>query len=402
MSACLKVDRRYDPRRAPCGCCARCRPVAHLSGTHMPASTRRRTVRPIWFSETNVDELARLGFTGVSDICPPSDLLILRSELTRLFSTGAGRREGKYYDMVGANSDQAATLPTLLNPSNYAPELKRLECLSRTAQIARWLLGEDAVLNLEHAILKPAEYGAPTPWHQDEAYRREPDFRYNQVSFWIPLHDATDESGCLRFVSGSNLGEVLAHRSYQNDAGLYALECHEPIDAQRVTVLPVKAGDCSAHTGRTLHGAGPNRTARHRHAYILEYEAPPVPLRKNREFPWHRNRNPPSRAARSQWLLRGGIFVEAFRRFRDGLFRPRAPAIRMAALAAGAEKSLSVGPVRHSEVRPPAHPAAACWVRSPSHRSTAGSRPPAPETPVPPRCRWCRTHQCLRPHRRTP
>jgi hypothetical protein len=288
----------------------------------MTAPLTRKTIRPSWFSETNVDQLARAGFTAINDICPPSDLLIMRSELERLFSTGAGRREGKYYDMVGADSTQGAMLPTLLNPSNYAAALKRLECRARTAQIARWLLGDDAVLNLEHAILKPAMYGAPTPWHQDEAYRREPDFHYNQVSFWFPLHDATDESGCLRFVAGSNLGEVFAHRSYQNDSGIYALECLEPIEAERMTVVPVKAGDCSAHTGRTLHGAGPNRTQRDRYAYILEYEAPPVPLRKIREFAWHRNRNPPSRTARSQWLRRGGIFVEAFRRFRDGLFMP--------------------------------------------------------------------------------
>jgi hypothetical protein len=214
-------------------------------------------------------------------------------------------------------------LPTLLNPSNYAPALRRLECLQRTAAMARWLLGEDAVLNLEHAILKPAVHGAPTPWHQDEAYRREPNFQYRQVTFWFPLHDVTDEAGCLRFVAGSNHGEVLAHRSYRNDASSYALECVVPVPDEKVTVQPIEAGSCSAHTGRTLHGAGPNLSARHRFAYILEYEAPPIPLATRRDFPWHAHRAPEGWVSRGRWLRRGGLFVEAFRRLRDGLFAPR-------------------------------------------------------------------------------
>jgi Phytanoyl-CoA dioxygenase (PhyH) len=282
----------------------------------------RTIVRPEWLSDTNVDELAQLGFTSISALCPPSDLVILRTELTRLFAAKAGSREGKFYDMLELDATTRPTLPTLLNASNYAPQLKRLECLKRTAIIARWLLGPDAVLNLEHAILKPARYGAPTPWHQDEAYRRESEFKYNQVSFWFPLDDATEESGCLHFVPGSNLGDVLPHRSHRNNTGVYALECIEPSGIERAVVVPVKAGDCSAHTGRTLHGAGPNHTQRPRYAYILEYEATPVPLPQKREFSWHKGRHPPSWVARGRWLRRGGIVIETFRRFREGLFTP--------------------------------------------------------------------------------
>ncbi len=289
----------------------------------MQTRTTTNNPRPACFSDRNVFELASRGFTLVSEICPAADLAVLRAELPRLFAQRAGSREGKYYDMLAKNATEPATLPTLLNPSVYAPALERLECRARTLALARWLLGEDAVLNLEHAILKPARYGSPTPWHQDEAYRREPEFRYDQVSFWIPLDDASDESGCLRFVPGSNHGEVLEHRSYRNDSGTYALECAAPIPSALVETLPVRAGDCSAHTGRTLHGAGPNVSGRPRLAYILEYEAPPVPLDGRREFPWHLRRQPPNKATRSQWLRRGGIFVEALRRFRAGLFMPR-------------------------------------------------------------------------------
>jgi hypothetical protein len=272
------------------------------------------------WSAKNADELEDRGFTYVSDICPASDLSILRNALPRLFSDRAGLEEGMFYDMVALDPAAAPTLPTLLNPSNYARELRQLVCVERLTAIAKAQLGEDAVLNLEHAILKPAVCGAPTPWHQDEAYRKEAEFRYRQLSFWIPLDDAVVESGCLHFIPGSNQGDVLPHRSYRNNSGVYALECADPIGVESACAVPVKAGDCVAHSGRTLHYAGPNRSPRPRFAYILEFEAPPIRMTQARQFAWHQHRNPPSKVARGRWLRSGGIFVEAFRRLRNGAF----------------------------------------------------------------------------------
>jgi ectoine hydroxylase-related dioxygenase (phytanoyl-CoA dioxygenase family) len=177
-------------------------------------------------------------------------------------------------------------------------------------------LGTEAVLNLEHAILKPALCGSPTPWHQDEAYRKEPDFRYRQLSFWIPLDDAVVESGvCIH--TGSNRGEVLSHRSYRKIRRLRARVRRCRWHRESVPG-PVKAGDLCCSFGRTLHYAGPNRSPRPRFAYILEFEAPPIPLRQSRQFSWHQGRNPPSTVARGRWLRSGGLFIEAFRRLRSG------------------------------------------------------------------------------------
>jgi hypothetical protein len=289
----------------------------------MLAQLNNAQVVPVSLSESKIAEFETLGFTYIDDICGKSERAILRSALERLFSQQAGVKEGTYYDMLGHDSKDPSALPTLVGPSNYAPELRGLPCLQRASAIARRLLGDAAVLTFEHAILKPALYGAPTPWHQDEAYRLEPGFRYEQASFWIPLQDVTVESGCLHYVPGSNLGEVLPHRSHNNNFRSYALECATPIAAGRGKPLPVRAGDCVVHSGRTLHYAGPNRTHDPRYAYILEFEVPPRPLTVAREFSWHRERQPLNRVARGLWLRRGGIVIEVIRRLRSGtVFRP--------------------------------------------------------------------------------
>jgi ectoine hydroxylase-related dioxygenase (phytanoyl-CoA dioxygenase family) len=273
---------------------------------------------PIPLSAAEVAEFRQRGFAYVTDICGKSELAVLRSALERLFREQTGLTEGAFYDMVEHDRADMPRLPTIVGPSNYAPELRNLPCLQRATAIARCLLVEEAVLTFEHSILKPARYGAPTPWHQDEAYRLEPGFRYDQVSFWIPLDDATVESGCLHYVPRSNLGEVLPHRSQNNNSRTYALECAVPIPDGSGTPLPVKAGDCTLHAGRTLHYAGPNQTDGPRYAYILEFEVPPRPLNPTREFPWHQERQPPNRVARGRWLRRGGVVIEIARRLRGG------------------------------------------------------------------------------------
>jgi hypothetical protein len=289
----------------------------------MHALSNNTKVLPIGLTESNIAEVEQQGFTYIANICERSELDILRGALGRVFSQQFGANEGAFYDMLGRDSKEPPKLPTIVGPSNYAPEMRGLPCVHRATAIARCLLGEDAVLSFEHAILKPALYGGPTPWHQDEAYRREPDFQYHQLSFWIPLDDATVESGCLHYVPGSNLGDVLPHRSHNQDSRTYALECLTPISAERGKPLPVRAGDCALHSGRTLHYAGPNRTQAPRFAYILEFEVPPRPLPMAREFSWHRDRQPPNREIRGRWLRRGGFLIEVARRVRDGtLTRP--------------------------------------------------------------------------------
>jgi hypothetical protein len=273
---------------------------------------------PVRLSAAEVANFRQHGFTYVTDICGRSELVILRGALERLFREQTGLREGTFYDMVEHERTDTPRLPTIAGPSNYAPELRNLPCLKRATAIARCLLGDEAVLTFEHSILKPARYGAPTPWHQDEAYRLEPGFRYDQVSFWIPLDDATVESGCLHYVPTSNLGEVLPHRSHNNNSRTYALECAVPVPDGSGIPVPVKAGDCTLHAGRTLHYAGPNQTDGPRYAYILEFEVPPLPLNETREFSWHQERHPPNRVARGRWLRRGGIIIEIVRRLRAG------------------------------------------------------------------------------------
>jgi hypothetical protein len=265
------------------------------------------------------------GFVTVPQLSNPLELERLRAVFARLFAQQAGRREGAHYDLVGPDEDGiGAVLPTIINPVNYAPELRALQYRRNAVAMARQLLGPSVTPAFEHAILKPPRRGAATPWHQDEAYRVDPNFAYRQISFWMPLDEATLENGCMHYIPGSHLGPVLSHRSFLDDPRIHAIECIGPFDAAAAQHCPLPPGGAVLHDGRTLHYAGPNRTDQARCAYILAFEVPPKPLVEARDFHWNRVKRTPNQMRRSRWRRRGGILIEALRKYRLGMLGSRA------------------------------------------------------------------------------
>jgi ectoine hydroxylase-related dioxygenase (phytanoyl-CoA dioxygenase family) len=98
-------------------------------------------------------------------------------------------------------------------------------------------------------LAKPPRDGAPTCWHQDEAYwGRNLDER--GVTCWIPLQDVDERNGCMHFIDRGHRDGILPHRQpahVQSDL----LLC-EP-DLSRVIACPIALGDATFHHGKTPH-----------------------------------------------------------------------------------------------------------------------------------------------------
>jgi ectoine hydroxylase-related dioxygenase (phytanoyl-CoA dioxygenase family) len=258
------------------------------------------------------------GFLSLPQITSPEEVAQLRGTLNALFERKAGWNEGAQFDLVAAddNADDT-TLTQIVNPVNYASELRNTVFRANAASIAKQLLGEDASSSFEHSILKPASKGAPTPWHQDEAHRASDAFEYDQVSIWMPLQDSGAEEGCLQYIPGSHKRGVLPHRHVNNDPKVHAIEC-EPgeFDPSQAVACPLPAGGAVVHNGCMVHSAGPNNTGTPRLAYTLAFELPPRPATSPRRFYWNDDKQSPDLARRRNWLKRGGLAVEVVRRAR--------------------------------------------------------------------------------------
>ena len=247
----------------------------------------------------------REGYLVLDAITTPEEVTWLRGIYDHLIETRAGRETGDQFDLAGLDEEgQQATLPQLLNPSTYAPELTEGLYRVTALAIARQLLGADATPSGEHAIFKPARTGAETPWHQDEAYW-DPAKEYASLSIWIPLQDATVENGCMQFVPGSHRQQVMTHRSINDDPRIHGLEIAGTVAPAHAVACPIPAGGATVHHNRILHYTGPNTSDGPRRAYILGFGCPPIQRGEAREFPWKRQKQT-ARQHRAQAVSRTG------------------------------------------------------------------------------------------------
>jgi hypothetical protein len=213
----------------------------------------------------------RDGFVAVPEFATPAEVAELRMILGGLFSRRAGLEEGHLIDFVTPEIDfDRPRMLQLRYPCDHAPELKTLAVRARAHDIARQILGAGAIFAFDHAIMKPPQDGSPTPWHQDIAFHDAWD-RHLNLTFWIPLQDVGVENGCLHYVPGSHRGRLELHHRIGGDARIHAREV-AGVAAEDAVPVPLPAGGLSIHESRTLHYAGPNRSAGPRWSYALAFK----------------------------------------------------------------------------------------------------------------------------------
>ena len=257
------------------------------------------------------------GYLALPRITSDEEVVDIRQILENLFETKAGHDQGAYFNFAGAEEDKdAPNIPQIVAPNNFAGKLKKTEFRRNVAEIARQILGPGATFHIDHTLCKPPINGAATPWHQDEAFK-DPKYDYQEISIWMPLQPVNEVNGCMQFVPGSHRRGILPHRTPNDDPRIHAVECSEGFDAAEIVSCPLPAGGCTIHTGRTLHGAGPNRSNAPRYAYVLIFHVPPELAKSPKMFPWLQGKNTARMQRTNKWLESGGKFINLWRVFRN-------------------------------------------------------------------------------------
>jgi ectoine hydroxylase-related dioxygenase (phytanoyl-CoA dioxygenase family) len=258
------------------------------------------------------------GYLTLDALADVEEVQEIRTTLERLFRERAGENEGAYGDLIaGKGQLTEENSPQILNPAYYAPRLLKTKYFRNALAVARQILGDEARFFLDLSILKKPSIGKATPWHQDGAYR-DPRFDYKEVTIWLALQDVCVENGCMNFIPGSHKRPVLEHRSVNDDSTSQALQCVQPFDSSVAIACPLPTGGCTIHDPGILHYAGPNISDAPRFAYIMVFGASPKLRREKRVFKWLERGGTANQMRKRRWMLRGGIFITAWRRLRRG------------------------------------------------------------------------------------
>lgn len=144
----------------------------------------------------------------------------------------------------------------------------------RVADSLRILMGEDIAFFHGKVMMKTAGTPGSVEWHQDYGYWYDQGFPFPRMaSVWFPLDAATRQNGCLEVLRGSHRLGRLEHRSAGSQTGAEAsrLEFIRPLFEH--LALEMRPGSALFFDSLLLHGSGPNRSAAHRRAAILCYNA---------------------------------------------------------------------------------------------------------------------------------
>ena len=198
------------------------------------------------------------------------------------------RRDGFFFPIRVASADLAADWRRQLEDAerrygkmHYLPKphlvLPLAYAIARDPAVldaVESILGPDILLWDCSFIIKEAGDGKKVSWHQDLTYwGLEPD---DVVSIWLALSPATDESGCMLMMPGTQTGPIVAHRDTLAADNILSRgqTIALAVDEDRAAHVVLAPGEMSLHHGRVWHGSKPNRSNGRRIGFNAQYIAP--------------------------------------------------------------------------------------------------------------------------------
>ncbi len=135
------------------------------------------------------------------------------------------------------------------------------------------VIGPDILCWGASFFCKPAHDDRYVSWHTDTFfYGFEP---AETITAWLPFNDATEESGCVRYIPGSHK-QVTVHEIRQDERNLVYGQHALDIDESKAVDAVLRAGQVVLHHESVVHGSNPNRADHPRVAISIHYAAPHV------------------------------------------------------------------------------------------------------------------------------
>ncbi|TWD75218.1 phytanoyl-CoA dioxygenase PhyH [Kribbella amoyensis] len=190
--------------------------------------------------------------------------VLTADEVSRYVDRAAGYLEEHRADRL----QRDRIFSQLVNVWEHDPILRELTLHPGTARVAEQLAGFGLRIWHDQMLVKEPRSNAATHFHQDRPYWPHANDRL-PLSAWIALVDVPPERGCMTFLPGTQTRTDLQPQDLSDEEDLFG-RAPELRWSERVTV-PLRAGDCTFHSGFTGHMALPNTTDKARFAHVNIY-----------------------------------------------------------------------------------------------------------------------------------
>lgn len=145
-------------------------------------------------------------------------------------------------------------------------------CLNpRILDLVEGILGPNFYCWASNFFIKEPHSTSTVGWHQDAYYW--PMAPHNSVTVWIAFDDVDEGNGGMKIIPGSHRGGVVKHQRTTDTDSVLTLQLEDGSDfsSDRAVQFRLKAGECSLHDDRAIHGSQANPSDRRRAGLTIRY-----------------------------------------------------------------------------------------------------------------------------------
>ena len=141
----------------------------------------------------------------------------------------------------------------------------------RIHDLVEGILGPNFFMWASSFFIKEPHTNSTVGWHQDAYYW--PMAPHNSVTVWLAFDDVDEVNGGMKLLPGSHRGGVITHKKSLSTASVLTLELADGSDfsADKAIQFRLKAGECSLHDDRAIHGSPANPSDRRRAGLTVRY-----------------------------------------------------------------------------------------------------------------------------------
>ena len=235
-----------------------------------PAVPGPVTANPV-IADAQVEAYREKGFVVVEDIYSPGEVARMREVLDAIVDAARGvQTHDEVYDLEPSHTPERPRVRRIKRPWNVHPLFREMVEHPRLIAVLNRLIGPALRLHGGKINLKSARYGSPVEWHQDWAFY--PHTNDGVLAVGVMLDDMTPDNGPLLIVPGSHRGPTWDHHHDGRFSGAIDPRACD-LDFSAAEPATGRAGACSFHHVRAVHGSAQNTSGRDRRLLLYEVAA---------------------------------------------------------------------------------------------------------------------------------
>jgi phytanoyl-CoA hydroxylase len=221
----------------------------------------------------DVESYKENGYILVENVLDAATLARMRSTIAGLVAKASGiTQHNDIYDLEPTHTAENPRVRRIKTPHKVDPFFLEVVKQPAMMSILKALLGKDIRLHGSKLNVKAPKYGSPVEWHQDWAFY--PHTNDDILAIGVMLDDVELENGPLLVMPGSHrVNKVWNHHLDGRFCGAMDPTQTPDLDYAKAVACVGKAGTCSFHHVRLVHGSAQNTSDRPRQLMLYECTA---------------------------------------------------------------------------------------------------------------------------------